>query len=343
MKTNPGDIRRAFEEFQKAKPLMSQVQKAFQETAKAYGLFGQIDLRPVVSAMKRFNESPFREAFAAFRASGFGKVHEALQQIGESFKAAGLLLEELAVVLVELGWPPHPDLDIADARAIVDMYHDHGVVAASSMVSEYMLKRYDARELQSLLEEWGRQKWLAKRMPILTEVVEGHIAGKHHLTIPATFPQIDGIIAERYGHTGRINHGKLRKYVHECLPAHDTTLLSGKLDTAHEAFFENFVMVQFQDWLEPPPSSLSRHSILHGHDVNYGSAANSLKVILLFDYFQRRLRRLVGIGKGKCYHLVGCAFVDVTRGDLVSYEDPFLAKAAGKRPCMRCRPEGEDY
>ena len=39
-----------------------------------------------------------------------------------------------------------------------------------------------------------------------------------------------------------------------------------------------------QDETNEEPRPLNRHAILHGHDVNYATEANSLRCILLLDY-----------------------------------------------------------
>jgi hypothetical protein len=296
-------------------------------SSSAFEAMTRIDLTPMVAAAEKMRKRLSLQ------------VDESLREWTLRLKAVGTLIERFSLLMLELGWPPDLSIDIRTMRRIMDMYDAHGAEAIRDSVEEYMLRRYDRQRLESLLTDWDEQKWLTKRMPILREVVEAHVSGKYWLSVPALFPQIEGIIAERYGHTGYINPRKLKRYVSECLQSDSGSSISSSLDARAQAFLEQVVLATFQEWLDPPPSTLSRHSILHGHDTGYGTAANSLRAILLFHYLQGRLRRLVSVGRGQCYHLVGCAKVDVRRVDLQSYDDSILAETAGKRPCKLCNPD----
>jgi len=90
-------------------------------------------------------------------------------------------------------------------------------------------------------------------------------------------------------------------------------------------------------------SEISRHAILHGADVKYGTASNSLKTILCFDFLQDAFR-LVSLRRGKAFHVVGCPTIYSKKGekDLIFYKYFFQAEEEGRIPCKVCRPKEKE-
>jgi hypothetical protein len=109
-------------------------------------------------------------------------------------------------------------------------------------------------------------------------------------------------------------------------------------DAAVQLFYFEVVLANFEHGEQIP--FLSRHAILHGADVGYGTKSNSLRTILLFDYVQSNLG-VVAIGKGGCYHLPFCSSVrrtktNGTRGELRFFQHENKAKAVRLYACKRC-------
>jgi len=108
-------------------------------------------------------------------------------------------------------------------------------------------------------------------------------------------------------------------------------------DEAIQKYYLDIILAGFEHGTVPK-SFLSRHAILHGGDTNYGNITNSLKSILLFDYLQDKFR-LLSIGNGNCYHLIGCSVVQRNRQlDWVLYNNRTEAEMDGKRSCKLCHP-----
>lgn len=261
------------------------------------------------------------------------KFPDTMNRLQEAMREAGLAIDRLPRIMVELGWPPVLKLDLPGAVQIVRRYDADGAEAVRQDVSDSILSLYDDDQVRGLVPSWERQRFLRRRMPVLRQVIEAHIAGHYWISIPALLPQIEGIIPERYGREKgrRCTSRDLTKELKVLLATRGITFLKGWM----ESFYTEVVLAEFV-YGSAPNSSLSRHAILHGYDTSYGTAENSLKAILTFDYLQRELYRLVGVPKGKCYHVVGCPGVDIGRPDLERYDSLALAKVSGRRPCKRC-------
>lgn len=266
------------------------------------------------------------------------KLADAMNRLQEPLREAGLAVERLPAIMVELGWPPVMKLDLPSAVQIVRRYDAEGTEAVRQDVSDAILSLYDDDQVRRLLPSWEKQRFLRRRMPILRQVIEAHIAGHYWVSVPALLPQIEGIIPERYGRKKgrRCTFRNLTQELEVLLATRGITFLEGWMGS----FYTKVVLAEFV-YGSDPDSSLSRHAILHGHDTSYGTAENSLKAILTFDYLQREMYRLVGSPKGGCYHVVGCPVVDTDRPDLECYDSHALAKASGRKPCKACMPPNE--
>lgn len=97
-------------------------------------------------------------------------------------------------------------------------------------------------------------------------------------SVPALLAQLEGLIADASSHAGRMNATAWREHMNE---AASRDPLVGTLVKR----FVNAVLAAPFEHGAPITSPLSRHAILHGGDVDYGTLTNSRTAILLVDYF----------------------------------------------------------
>jgi hypothetical protein len=207
-----------------------------------------------------------------------------LNEIAEGIKAASNDIERFKVIIVDIGYPPHEDLEILEMRRIVHYFDKYGYDRTQKYVNELFLKVYNREKILDLFSKWTNMGFLKNRIHILKEGVESHISKKFFSSIPTIMPQIEGIIVENFQHTGMLKSDKLKQYVKTLLD--DEMTLS--FDKAIQLFYFNIILGSFThgDNIE---STLSRHAILHGADVSYGTEINSLKCILLLDYLVEKI------------------------------------------------------
>ena len=215
----------------------------------------------------------FRERFPALLAD----IHEAIKTFQDHYK-------RFPIIMVELGWPPM-DLYFDEARAIIDSYDRDDVEAVRGEVEKFLLAKFDSEEIGQIVSSWAKAGWSTKRMPILQQAINSHHEGKFYVSVPAFLTQLEGVIADHFGHRGRMRQSNLAKCYNALLSCKDKL----SFDDAVKKFLFEIVLVDFEHGC-PLKSSLSRHAILHGADTDYGTAVNSLKAILLFDYIQVKVR-----------------------------------------------------
>jgi len=180
-----------------------------------------------------------------------------------------------------------------------------------------------------------KKDWLKARIPILEEVIKAHISGNFWLSVPGILPQIEGVIAYGFKYVG-YRFDKKREYYFDLLFKDQFSF--SKIHKAIKQFMNKIIFIDFGHG-STPKSYLSRHAILHGGDTNYGTAENSLKAILLFNYLQESFG-VASSKNGKTYHLIGCPIIykrqNVT--DLKIYRTYLKAEMDKKRPCKKCKP-----
>lgn len=205
----------------------------------------------------------FRGAFDGFR--------ETIIKFGDSS-------QKFKTFIIEVGYPPHYEILPYEMIEIVELY-ETDKEKASAFLNKLMLEKFDSERLGQMFELWNQSNWIQNRIRIIKDIISAHELGLYNVSVPAAIAQIEGIIAQGFSHDGSMNGRVMKEYL--------TRLLSEEsrfsFDDAIKAFYFEKVLVSFEHG-KPIRSYLSRNAILHGADVQYGTAENSLKSILLLDY-----------------------------------------------------------
>ncbi|MDT8900349.1 hypothetical protein [Anaeroselena agilis] len=276
------------------------------------------------------------EIFRAWTENGVFRITEMMNQFHRNINEFGNINQQYSAIMVELGWPPYGGLYIPEMKKIIKAYNRFGPEAIREKVDQLFIERFDADEIEKLSGEWGKKKWLAKRMPIIRQAVTAHNAGNYYLSVPAILPQIEGIIVDGYCHNGRMPGKMLKEYYKKLLDESYRYSFDQKI----QEFLFHIILVDFEHGITPK-SFLSRHAILHGGDTDYGTVTNSLKLILLFDYLQGKLG-IVTLPSSHCYHLVGCPVVRRFKNrnpqlEIKPYGETYAVEKRNK-PCKICKP-----
>lgn len=246
-------------------PMIQQQRTLHQQLSNAW----DISLRPVFESLSR-NIAPFIEMSKPSQEM-LDRIHE-IRDIADAFK----------LIMLELGWTPAFDIDVYDMRYWVEAYQTEGADVVKDRLDAFFVEFYTKDLLYEKLAFWSKKPNLNERIPILTAVIRAHVDGEYLLSIPALLPQVEGLIAKANRHQGKMNEKHLKSY-------YSRITADSKWDSELvHSFITNILLVRFEHD-NPIGSPLSRHAILHGADVNYGTAKNSLKLIILFDYLQKRL------------------------------------------------------
>ena len=256
----------------------------------------------------------------------------AAQSFSETMREFGALVLRFKTTLMEFHWPPPTmDFDVTDMRYVVEAHDSFPPREAEVQINAFMLQRHDSDYVSGRLDDWKRHKWITSRIPILEAAVNAHIQGLYELSIPALLPQIEGIIWDGYGSRDGCHQPEEMRLA--------KSLLGDGLDFLNEVarvFFLNTLLHEFE--LGQPVPGLSRHAILHGIDTHYATVTNSLKLILLFDYFLSAFG-VVSLGNSAIYHKLGCPHIQRSASRRTVYSSHQSAQRAGKKPCKSCHPE----
>ncbi|WP_410503295.1 hypothetical protein RIF24_16915 (plasmid) [Exiguobacterium acetylicum] len=147
----------------------------------------------------------------------------------------------------------------------------------------FMEGYYTNDSMEELLNRWKKNDILNRRIHIIKSAFEAHKDKKYDLSIPVFFAQLEGIVRENLHDKKKENmsYKNMRDYISD--------IRNGKKDVKSLIdYFKSNLHEGFQEGKELN-SDLSRHAILHGYDVSYGSKVNSLKLIIIFDIIQSEI------------------------------------------------------
>lgn len=272
-----------------------------------------------------------------------GAITATAQKAGRVWREFLELQERFPLVMMELGWPPPADVPAPLAARVVAGFDDLGADptraekdAYAETVGSWVLDCHDEDLIKSKLADWRSKRLLTKRMHILEAAVGAHCRGEYLLSIPPLLAQAEGIIADGFSHQGQMDGKALKKYVQRLFDSGVKSQIVAAVNKAVVVFWQGILYTRFEHG-QPIASPLSRHAVLHGGDVDYGTADGSLKAILLIDLFQSSFTFTVVDGSA-VYHAGDCAALSRAKGTIRFLKQEQEAIDEGRRPCRKCLP-----
>lgn len=253
------------------------------------------------------------------------------------------LHQRFPYVLMELGWPPVTDMSPSSMRSIVQGFDQLGPAPTDAAKASYakaveprILAFHDDQHLSLKLDDWRLKRLLKRRMPILEAAVSAHSRGEYLLSIPPLLAQAEGIIADGFSHNGQMSGRDYEIYVKRLFDSGVKEQIAAAVNKSVVAFWQGVLYTGFAHG-QPIGSPLSRHAVLHGGDVDYGTPEGSLKSVLLVDLFQSSFAFTV-VGGSVVYHSGDCTSLSHAKETIRFLKTEQEALDLGLRPCRRCRP-----
>ncbi len=136
--------------------------------------------------------------------------------------------------------------------------------------------------------------------PALVEAIDNHRRGQYYSSISTLLPLVEGVLSDGLELEGRImvqnnerivmNQGQVKRNKHG-----DPVKLPGMHALAHQADFHNQAALNQAAALVADRLASERNVILHGHFRNYGTAARSVRCLLLLWVLGLWVAELEGI------------------------------------------------
>ena len=179
------------------------------------------------------------------------------------------LSSDLAAALKGTSGMPHLNLLAVDLKLLVQIAKREGQLAMSAELDRLHKELFvDPEFRQELTNRWKQ----SERWRVLSQILSAHDAGLYAAAVPTAMAQAEGLLVSIIGKKARTKEKDLKR-------------LLDRPNTFFGPTASNFFEV-VTDVFTPghPLPAFSRHAILHGEDVHYGTEANSLRVILWIDY-----------------------------------------------------------
>lgn len=208
--------------------------------------------------------------------------------IFEIIKERHLTIDELAIYLSEMNYPP---LDTKiDTETLKDLNEKISKIdnpdEKLESLDQFIVTAYDEEHIDWNLEIWSEMECLKGRFHIIKEIVMAHKTGLYSLSTLAVFPQIEGVLAEVFpdyrNGAGKFDGKNQKKAFKSVLEINDDNF-----DNLWSSYYEKNILEGFTH-LEPI-YYLSRHAMAHGADKEYGTAVNSTKSLMIFDYIMNKV------------------------------------------------------
>ncbi|MCC6192767.1 MAG: hypothetical protein IT318_27420 [Anaerolineales bacterium] len=223
------------------------------------------------------------------------------ESIRATFESAEIDAKTVGPLLLQAGFwlPPSAPLGLLYRVKALSEQGD----ASPELVRHAFLAYFEENhwaELCAMVEAWEENPRFTPRMAVIQDALEAHLAGKYSLSIPALLPQVEGIasdiLAAPAGSSVSLLRATIQGEMSDFMAAASrdillTLITSPALYGGTKSQSQDFRSENFQGWLASKGltegQALNRHGILHGVQVNYASAENSLRAFLLLAACRR--------------------------------------------------------
>lgn len=196
--------------------------------------------------------------------------------------------QDVVMAFQSAGWPIAPSMPPELLERVVEHYKQGKKRHISqTIIGHYQRNRNEA--LIATVEAWEKHPLFAPRMHILRDALQAHCDGKYTLSIPAIFPQIEGILSDYVS----INNlparlGSPKEVSEKAIGDLNDYNLWGWIIAStllHQLMTNTYVHTSFVVELKRSGHrrSMTRHTVLHGISPNYDRPIHSLKGFLLLD------------------------------------------------------------
>lgn len=155
---------------------------------------------------------------------------------------------------------------IEELISIENKPHDQSVI--DSMFESF----YNQDRIIDLLDELCDFPIMSEFNELVSQIREGYKLRLFYLVVPTVLLLIEGIVIKSNSYKGKVKTCEYKK------------MLNKIIDSQSNDFFKNIVhkkmLAQF-DHGQIIDSPISRHAILHGGDLKYGTECNSIRLVLI--------------------------------------------------------------
>ncbi|MDR7856061.1 hypothetical protein [Tissierella sp.] len=210
-----------------------------------------------------------------------------MKKMAEDIKYVSESIENFQTTCTLLGYPPHYSLFITKSQlsALFEDFQGNENEVKQIIDNFYMTKFDEVYIDEKFLKRWEQAHILNKRIKIIKESVSCFKQELYFTAIPVLFSQLEGMVADGYNHRGRMSGKQLKQYILDLFNGENSSF-----ETQLIQFYTNIILVGFEH-NETVDSFLSRHAIMHGGDVEYGTPHNYIKLILFFDLVYDKLAK----------------------------------------------------
>jgi hypothetical protein len=203
---------------------------------------------------------------------GLVRTAETFRSVLEGMRRWAQVAKELHQILVPRGWLIPPQFTMDTWPRLHRVLTEKGVEAAEAAIIEMV----DEMASEPFEDLYASPAFEARRR-LLEMAREAHLRKEYALAIPIFLAQADGIAIDVFG---RELYETRRRRVGKGLPPEfdfSLTFWTVVADVLSRSVGLKGTV---------PPGTFTRHVVLHGRSVDYDTAENSAKAILLLHYLQ---------------------------------------------------------
>ena len=196
--------------------------------------------------------------------------------------------EEIIKEFNDSNWPISPSMSKHFILNTLDFYKQ----GKKSKVSNKILGHYQKNNfnnLKEIVKSWESNSLYSERMEIFNNALIAHCEKKYILSVPALFPQIEGILNDYiYKNNIDTDIGRITKVYKKSIGDFNEYTIRNWI-IAKTLFFQFdtniYPKTSFEKELNKTPKTriINRHTVLHGVSYNFNKPSISLKLFLLLD------------------------------------------------------------
>lgn len=203
-------------------------------------------------------------------------------------------------IFIKYGYPPMDNIEIGEVSQYIKEYNDNNGLS-EEFINKLMKTYFDEVHLYRLENLVNNYKLPQKDIDILKETLEGYKKEYYHLVIPTLLARLEGMVYQSVGFKGEAKYSKFDTIISEAIDKYKGSHRYDFKQSDYEdvkKFYKSELKkgFEFGDNIE---DEINRHAIMHGHNNEYGTKLNAIKLFLHYEYLYHCLSNLQETDKQK--------------------------------------------
>ncbi|MEB6059608.1 hypothetical protein MXL22_00735 [Staphylococcus pseudoxylosus] len=191
--------------------------------------------------------------------------------------------------MIKHNYPPIDNLSIFDFFHEIEKPVNDSIDNMDKIISKY----FDETHVDWLFKNIEEYNLETEAKNILAETIKGYKQGYYNLVIPTLFSRLEGMLYNSVSYNKQGSYIELKRIMTAGIDKYNGKFFDVLSEEDKQTLKDNYTKKMLEHFeFGNDDTEFSRHSIMHGSSLKYGTKINCIKLFLHFEYLYNCVQEL---------------------------------------------------